>query len=55
MRKAKKEQNFGRFAEHVTTAGMRMRNVGGAMAVFTRNVLSIPSGKVLNKNFESLY
>ena len=25
------------------------------MVVFTGNVLSIPSGKVLDKNFESLY
>ena len=43
---AKSEHNSGRFVEfkHVTTA--RMRNVGGAMGVFTRSVLSIPSGKI---------
>ena len=47
---AKSEQRF-------TTAQMRirMRNVGGAMDVFTRSVLSIPSGKILDKNCESLY
>ena len=30
-----------------------MRNVSGAMGVFTRSVLSIPSGKILDKNCES--
>ena len=28
---------------------MRMRNIGGAMGVSTRNVLSKPSGKILTK------
>ena len=27
-----------------------MQSVGGAMGVFTRSVLSIPSGKILDKN-----
>ena len=34
---------------------MQMQNVDGTMGVFTRNVLSIPSGKILDKNCESLY
>ena len=34
---------------------MRMRNVGGAVGVFTRSVLSIPGRKILNRNYESLY
>ena len=59
MREAKNEQNFGRVAElyHVTTARMRMRmrNVRNAMSVFTGNVLSIPGGKILDKNCESLH
>ena len=33
---------------------MRMQNVGGSVSVFTRSVLSIPGGKILNKNCESL-
>ena len=40
-------------AKLFTTA--RMRNVDGAMGVFTRSVLSIPSGKTLGKNGISFY
>ena len=32
-----------------------MRNVGGRIGVFNKRVLSIPSGKILDKNCESLY
>ena len=38
----------------LTTARMLMRNVGDAMGVFTRSVLRIPCGKILDKNCESL-
>ena len=34
---------------------MRMRNVDGAMGVFTRSGLGIPSGKTLDRNCETLY
>ena len=33
----------------------RMRNVSDAIGVFIRSVLGIPSGKILDKNCESLY
>ena len=36
-----------KWPQHVTTA--RMRNVAGAMGVFTGNVLNIPGCKILNK------
>ena len=39
----------------VLRKAMRMRNVCGAIGIFTRYVLSIPSGKILNKHCESLY
>ena len=42
-------------AKHVTTGRMRMRNVVGAMGVFTRSLLNIPRGKILDKNCESFY
>ena len=38
-----------------TTARMRMPRAGGVMGIFTRSVLSITSGKILNKNCEFLY
>ena len=57
MRNTKNEQNFGRFTElsHVTTARMRMREVGGAMGVFTKSVLSIPGCKIFDKNLMLLH
>ena len=39
----------------VAAVRMRMRNVSGAVDVLTRSVLSIPSGKILDKFCESLY
>ena len=36
-------------------ARVQMQNLDGTMGVFTRNVPSIPSGKILDKNCESLY
>ena len=33
-----------------TTVRMQMRNVSGVIGVFTRSVLSIPSGKIPDKN-----
>ena len=33
----------------LTTARMLMRNVGGAMGVFTKSVLSLRRGKILNR------
>ena len=38
----------------LTTAQIRMRNVDDAMGVFTISVLSIPSGKILDKNCECI-
>ena len=32
-----------------------MQNIGGAVGVFTRSVLSMPSGKILDRNCESLF
>ena len=36
-------------------ARMGMLNVGSTMGLFTRSVLSMPSGKILDKKCESLY
>ena len=60
MRKTQNEQNFGLLvvtcvSSNMEKGPMRMLNVVGAMGVFTRCVLSIPSGKSLDKNCESLY
>ena len=38
-----------------TTVRMRIRNVGGAIGVFARSVLSIPGRKISDKNCGSLY
>ena len=31
------------------------RRRGGTMSVFTKSILNIPSGKILDKNYESFY